>query len=76
MLHFPGDQRFAVAAIGVKRYRSTLVTLSRACSRLEQRGLVTRLRAAHSHWAAVAITDKGREWLTVNTRQNYPPINR
>src|SRR5262245_10935069 len=36
----PGSHYFSPERIGRKRYRSTMVTLSRACTRLEARGLV------------------------------------
>jgi hypothetical protein len=62
----PGDQKFSRRGVGEKVYRKTLATLSRSCLRLQQRGLVTCLRGEYGRWAAVEITDKGREWLSAN----------
>jgi hypothetical protein len=67
-LRSPGDPHFFPAQIGVARYRSTISVLSRACRSLEGRGLITSVRGGLSHWAAVEITDKGREWLAANNR--------
>jgi hypothetical protein len=63
----PGQQRFSRSRIGERRYAKTMATLSRACWRLGQRGLVTCLQGARSHWSGVELTDKGREWLSVNS---------
>jgi hypothetical protein len=59
----PGTQRFDRDVIGVKRYRSVLTIISRACLRLGDRGLVQCLKGETSHWSAVEITNKGREFL-------------
>jgi hypothetical protein len=61
----PGMQRFSPKEIGVRRYRAAQASLSRACTRLEARQLVTL--GARSHWSVVEITDKGREFLSVNS---------
>jgi hypothetical protein len=61
----PGVQRFSRAEIGIKHYRTVQATLSRACIRLEARGLVTRVPGARSCSCAVEITDKGRESVSV-----------
>jgi hypothetical protein len=57
----PGSQNFVPGQIGRQRYRTACASLSRACSRLRARGLVTCLQGARSHWAGVELTDKGRE---------------
>jgi hypothetical protein len=59
-IYSPGDQRFWPAEIGKQRYHATRVALSRATDRLAQRGLVTCLCGARSHWSAVEITPEGR----------------
>jgi hypothetical protein len=61
-----GGQHFSLKEIGEKRYRKTMATLSRTCTRLGQRGLVTCLCGRYALWSGVEITDKGREWLMVN----------
>jgi hypothetical protein len=66
-LFFPGTHKFSRREIGEATYRKTLAALSRSCSRLGVRGLVKCVSAANSHWAAVEITDAGREWLSVNS---------
>jgi hypothetical protein len=65
-------QHFSADKIGEARYRKTVATLSRACSRLAARGLVECLQGACSRWSAVEITDKGREWLSVNRVADLP----
>jgi hypothetical protein len=67
----PGSARFSPEAIGEAHYRKTIARLNRSCLRLDKRGLVTCLRGRH--WAGVEITDKGREWLSVNDVDNWPP---
>jgi hypothetical protein len=66
-LECPGYQHFSPAEIGRSAYRSALATLSRTCARLGDRGLVTCLWGKVSHWAGVEITEKGKEWLSVNS---------
>jgi len=66
----PSGPKFSKKAIGVKRYRSNMVSLSRACIRLERRGLVEMQVAARSHWSAVKITEAGR--LTVDSPERFP----
>ena len=66
----PGSQRFSKKEIGEKRYCSNMASLSRACVRLERRGLVNILAATISHWSAVKITDAGR--LMVDPRASIP----
>jgi hypothetical protein len=73
MLKNPGSQHFSRRTIGEATYSKTMATLSRACLRLERRGLVKCLQGACSHWAGVEITDQGREWLSANSAANLPP---
>jgi hypothetical protein len=68
----PGDQHFSPRDIGAGEYRRVRATLSRSCSRLGDRGLVTCLTGARSHWAGVEITEQGRAWLTVNSCAELP----
>ena len=70
MIILPGLQSFSPQEIGEPRYRATMASLSRSCRRLQERGLVTCLVGAGSHWSCVQITDKGREWLSVNLAVN------
>ena len=42
------------------------MTVSRACTRLEDRGLVTQVAGVYSNWAGVKITDGGPEYLSVD----------
>jgi hypothetical protein len=46
-----------------RSYKSASAAISRAVSRLENRGLVTVLTATVSHWTAVTITELGRDCL-------------
>jgi hypothetical protein len=66
-LHDPGGRNFSPAKIGPARYNQVMTTLSRVCASLRRRGLVTCLTGRLARWSAVEITDKGREWLSVNT---------
>jgi hypothetical protein len=67
LLENPGRHYFSPTEIGTKHYRVTRATLSRACARLEDRGLVISI-ARYSKWAGVEITDQGREFLSLTTR--------
>jgi hypothetical protein len=58
---------FEPRRIGIRRYNKARASLSRACRRLKARGLVECVQGAYCLWAAVELTDKGREWLSVNT---------
>jgi hypothetical protein len=62
---------FSRKMIGEKKYRSTMASLSRACLRLEDRGLVTCLVGARSHWSGVELTDAGRAWLSANSKETF-----
>jgi hypothetical protein len=55
--------RFSSEAIGRRQYHKVRVTLSRACLRLQQRGLLTCLQGPWFYGASVVITHAGREWL-------------
>jgi hypothetical protein len=55
-----GGQKFWPDEIGRDTYHKTMVTLSRATARLEQRGLVTCLTGAIYKWSGVEITPEGR----------------
>ena len=54
---------FSRKRIGKKRYGSTMATVSRACRRLEELGLVERRQGLA--WSGVRVTRKGRECLMV-----------
>jgi hypothetical protein len=54
----PWGWNFSRSAIGERRYMCTMAALSRACRRLQRRGLVTI-----SPW--VDLTDEGWKWLSV-----------
>ena len=51
-----GGRHFSRAALGDHRYRAALASLSRACARLEARGLLQRVQVLQ--WG-VLLTDKG-----------------
>ena len=53
----PETKIFEPGRIGEAKYRSTMASLSRAVSRLADRGLVFPLRGG------LEITEAGREWL-------------
>jgi hypothetical protein len=76
MLRSPGDHYFSRRAIGAARYNSAMASLSRACARLGDRGLVTCLYGTVCRWSGVEITDKGSEWLSVNTLVIEGSVNR
>lgn len=65
----PGDHKFAKQLIGEKEYRRVMVTISKSVSRLKKRGLVTCYCGQVSHWAGLALTEKGKD-LLVNSRLN------
>jgi hypothetical protein len=66
-LIYPYMHTFSKQKIGAQVYNRTMAALSRACRRLQKRGLVNRLVSAHSHFSCVEITEKGREFLSVNS---------
>jgi DNA-binding MarR family transcriptional regulator len=57
-------------AIGRSTYQRTMAALSRSVRRLEDRGLIASYQWNGTHARHVRLTDKGREWLSVNSRQN------
>lgn len=59
---------------GDKPTRVARSAVSRAFRRLEERGLVCRMFGRY--WAGVNLTETGREWLSVNRRATYPPVDR
>jgi hypothetical protein len=68
----PGRHYFSPKEIGEATYRNAMAALSRSCKRLADRGLVEWIAAGYSRWSGVIITDKGREWLSVNTDATLP----
>jgi hypothetical protein len=62
-ISWPMIQYFSRRRIGEAEYSKTMAALSRACRRLDKRGLVTWLPCRSR--SAVEITDKGREYLSV-----------
>ncbi len=71
-LSLPGNQYFSKREIGEEAYSSVMAALSRSMRRLEVRGLITVLVGCYSRWSAAAITDQGREWLSVNSLAILP----
>jgi hypothetical protein len=61
----PEDIRFSPGLVG-QRYGSVRAAVSRACRRLEDRGLVTCFTQATRRWAAVAISEAGRHWVELH----------
>jgi hypothetical protein len=65
-------QWFDEEAIGRKAYLAAVASISRACSRLRQRGLIERKDGASGHAlekfdVAIRLTPQGREFLMVKT---------
>jgi hypothetical protein len=56
---FVGGQRFSMREIGERRYRAGMSALSRAASRLEDRGLIICYIGVHSRWTGYALTETG-----------------
>jgi hypothetical protein len=56
----PANRHFSRRAIGEQKYRKAMVSLSRACLRLDRRGLVTWL-GSPGQCSAVEITAEGRK---------------
>jgi hypothetical protein len=63
-------RNFSPEAIGVGKYRTAKVSLTRACQRLERRGLVQCVRGALGQWAAVKLTEEGRKYVSDNSPLN------
>ena len=61
----PGSQYFSRKEIGPKRY-AAMVSLSKACRRLAERGLARALQGTYAKWSGVEITASGRLWLSAN----------
>ncbi len=67
----PGEYFFSRQAIGEREYTRVMATLSRSCRRLEERGLVTRIQGASTHWSGVEIREEGKTLgVTVNSPAN------
>jgi hypothetical protein len=54
---------FSPRQIGEARYNRGMANLSRACVRLEKRGLVKRFQGLSSRQTGVEMTSKGWQWL-------------
>jgi hypothetical protein len=63
---------FSIREIGKNRYGRVMATMSRACRRLEERGLIERVMGH----GAIRITPQGREYLLVNEGPPGTFINR
>jgi hypothetical protein len=70
------QENFSRQEIGEEVYRRTMATLRRSIRRLQDRELVERWVGAFGRWFALKITPQGREWLSVNSGVNHPPVNR
>jgi hypothetical protein len=68
----PVSPRFSRARIGERQYEQATDSVQRACRLLEDGGIVRRVKGARPAWVSLQITDKGREWLAANTRENLP----
>jgi hypothetical protein len=62
-----GSKIFDPDRIGRAEYNRVMATISRACRRLEARGLITQAAGAFSNWHRVEITDAGRAYLSVKS---------
>ena len=74
-----GDQKFSKSELGAKRYAAAHAALSRAITRLEQRGLVGVFSGVHSGWTGVRLTEAGvalAAELSVRCAGNSPTLNR
>jgi hypothetical protein len=61
--HSPGSIRFDRQAIGPERYNAAQAALSRAMSRLHDRGLIECLCGSHSRWSGCSISGKGQRLI-------------
>jgi len=57
----PDRQHFKRKKVGRRRYQLKMTSLSRAVSRLEERGLVRRVKVKGCQWAGLNLTSKGLE---------------
>jgi len=55
----PDRQHFQRKKVGRRRYQRRMNTLSRAVTRLEERGLVRRVKVKGCQWAGLNLTSKG-----------------
>lgn len=68
---------FSRVRVGAGRYDAAVVAVSKACRRLEARGLVVCIRAGC--WAGVDLTETGlelAEYLTAKNTANFPILSR
>jgi hypothetical protein len=66
----PSARQFSKRRIGARRYTTARVILTRACERLEARGLVQRRGGAYVNWNGIQLTTFGAqlaEHLMANT---------
>lgn len=63
------DQRLRRALIGKERYHAGMAAVSRACIRLEARGLVSIFSGSASRWSGIALTEQGR--VLVRMRNSF-----
>lgn len=68
-LRMPGEHLFSMHGIGVKKYRSAQASISRACRRLQDRGLVECLQGSRARWSGVEVTEAGRDYALT-----LPPV--
>jgi hypothetical protein len=66
----PGEHKFSREDIGARRYQAVMASLSRACKRLQHRGLATCIYGMYAHWSGVEITAQGRTYLSGNLKNN------
>jgi hypothetical protein len=62
----PGAQYISQKELGEPRYHREKGAVGRACLRLQDCGLVERLRGQGARWSALVITEQGKEWLSVS----------
>jgi len=55
----PDRQHFTRKKVGRRRYQRTMTSLSRAVTRLEERGLVRRVKVKGCQWTGLSLTSKG-----------------
>lgn len=64
---------FKIAPADRARFRANTVAVSKACARLEERGLVARLFGLHARWAGVSLTEAGRAQASALAARGQPP---
>jgi hypothetical protein len=73
---YPVKKLFSRRKIGQALYGKTMATVSRACFRLQERGLVSIVKAAYSQWTRIEVTWEGREYLSVKQSNRCDLVNR